>query len=737
MASSRSLAQRSTTATSRNSRGIIAIALSIVLVIGGVLAVQSILSKDAREGDQEIQRPQLGRGDGIESSFGPSLNQPVPASVRDEVGLTDDRGHPGATVDSDVSGAISTDVSVLDSDKPARSTVKSETNTITVVAVNERWDEEAPIVGYSIAVVPSGADFSQVTSYAFEDGASRIVLELADGEYTICMVDNEGGFGHYKGLHVDGAPQVARLAVASSFAVMVTYHDSDRMDPLEGVAVHLATGGHPFITRQKDVESVITTDASGVALFESVPATNLRFRAAKAGYESVEISLPFPGNWTAEDGVVDFGDLSLVRVVNVGFQLVGDDGIGDWTSYQISHRHDGEKISFNSEGRATLSAAHDYGSLYVKLWGPDNWGEVRTLENGLPAEGEYHELYVGGDGALEVDLRLSEKAEMITAGGIFNLTAYFVAQNGDLVASSRDLDGEGVYELRGIDGPEVMLVVQNQDDGAAIPWKTAKVEMQNEGVTTCIMRIDERPKELRVLNDLGEPLSDVTVRVRELPDRTRWLATSQSGAEGIAKVPRTSTKCDVMYSWWTSGGLYATGIGFAPDLASSGITEEVLGPMRDTSIILEVIGGARSGVRFGVAGPASNDTLLILDTDEDGRAGPILMSEGSRASFALESEELWVDRPRAEFKPGENHVIAYEQGFLAASEDVDWSSIQSVRTNTPIEEWIVSGRIVPTVGPRGETQVFVPIGRYTVIRSPGVDPHEVVVTAGEVTDVGL
>ena len=610
-------------------------------------------------------------------------------------------------------------------------------STVTFIASGENLDEVSSGTGYGVAMRLLGDDTSEVRRERFPGSAKSVAVELSPGAYIACLVDADGMLGPCLDFEVDDGDCEVKLSTVTRFTFRMRYLEQVSLTPLHGVVVEAKFADHPFDESARDLTVSGMSDAGGhVSISDLIPGS-YEFCASKDGYQSVEYLLNLPGDWKISNGSIDAGDAALDRLRTVGFQLIGDDEIGDWSGYQIAHTHAGTRVDFDANGQAELSVAHSFGSLYIKLWGPDDWGEVRFLDGGLPEEGEHRELYVGAGRSLDVDLRIAPSRRAAIEGKKFNIAAYFVSESMDGVASSRDVDGEGIYSLRGIDGSSVMLAVQEHREDGPLPWVTKKVVMDAHGRTTCIVNLDRRPTRLRVVDHTGASLDGVNVLVRENPDATRWLTGGTTGADGEIELPLTEASCIGRFDWTTKAGTFAMAIGIPLELDSPEPRDIEIGSLRQFSVRLTVGEQARAGAHFAVRGHASSETVSYLTTNENGIAGPILLADGSSGFVLLENDTLWTDEPRFPLASGEIHVLGYDYGRMEASSKVDWSLVSSQRLGVSIADWLDSGRVTLAETTRGKWIVRVPVGRYAITPAPGVDAREIVVTTGEVVDTGL
>ena len=613
----------------------------------------------------------------------------------------------------------------------------SNWRTVTIVAADESWDEVLDASGYSAAIMSATEGTSDAKVAEFTTSSNRIAVRLPSGAYLACLIDPRGKCGPYREFDVGNSDRILKLSTVMEFAFQIRYLEQVSLKPIHGVKIDATRTGHPFEEGAGKQSFSTETDAGGIASLVNLLPGSFDFTVSKPGYKSVEYSLNLPGDWSLLSGRIDAGDAALDKLRTVGFQLVGDDAIGDWSAYQISHTHAGERVGFGADGRAELSVAHAYGSLYVKLWGPDDWGEIRYLDKGLPGNGEFYELYVGADRSLDVDLRIAESLKSSLQGKQFNITGYFVAANGDGVASTRDVNGEGIYSLRGIDGSPVVLAVQRHHENGPLPWVTKKVLMDPHGRTTCIVYLDQGPAKLRVVDHDGEPRKGVTALIREAPDMTRWLTGGKTDEDGFLDVPRTDSKCTGRFDWVTDDGSFAMAVGIPLNLDSSEPHSLTLGPLHDLSIRLTVNDQPRVGVHFAVRGYASDETISYLTTGKNGIAGPILLAEGSKGYVLLEGNDIWMDDTRFPLSAGETEIVGHEYGGMKAGADVDWSLIRCRRLGVSVADWIRAGRVSPELAANRTATVRVPVGRYLVTRTLGTEPREIVVTPGAVTDTDL
>lgn len=565
-------------------------------------------------------------------------------------------------------------------------------------------------------VVVSGETTDGLRLLQIEDEPPTCRLPM--GSY-VAAIRRDELWGPSASFVVAGDPLDVELAPLAPFALTFQVLDSSDGTALSGARVE---ANRVNVPREWSLEGPASTasDSTGTARLEGLCAGDWELSVALEGFVPANVTMELPGAWgrsVDETGVVDLQWFRLAPERPVTFELVGVEDWQDVTGFAVAHTHDGDRVPFNADRRATIVLGSYSEPLYVKLWYPDSRESVFYMDGGLPDHGEVHQIEVGGPRELEVDLQLLPEVAGLIGSSETWLRVAFRTNEGDARSVGLPVDGSGTYAFAGVQAASAVasfLVVDGEDRSE---WATRAVTLAPEGRTACTLVVEHPPLGIRIVDEAGVPLPGFQYEIYRVPATSSWVIGGETDESGLCLAPRVAD------------GRFAL-FGFTPDdstivietpldlAAAEDRIEVVVGSTESTFIEASVSGQPVAGVVFRTLGAQTRIPYLYDVTDEAGRTPAHAISVTSSAVAILESDSLWWPHRERPLRPGRNAVTLYETGVLTTTSAADLTNVRSAQFGRSLAEWVGAGlvRELPKEGSRRSFRV--PVGTYEVRTSP-------------------
>ncbi|MEM6675196.1 MAG: carboxypeptidase-like regulatory domain-containing protein [Planctomycetota bacterium] len=542
--------------------------------------------------------------------------------------------------------------------------------------------------------------------------------ELPSGRFQAAVAIEGRGPGPVVTFQVESDPVAVELVCPESVPARGRVLDYDTGEPINGATVLLepslvpaAWAGQLRITSQSDVTG--TFEVAGLT------AGTWRAVGSQPGFGETETTA------TIELGErrspVDLGLIELPSLVAMRFRLVQHSSWDDLTAFSISHTHSGERVAFDSEGEATLHLGWYNNPLYLKLFFPDGKDSVIYLDGGVPGPGEVHEIVVGGQRRLEIDLRLTPEIERLLADRITWINVSYRSANGDANKLGSKFAGEQTYTFEAVHGDDVIASLECNDGTITTMWKSQRVRLEPEGVTSTTLFVERPPIEVLAVDAANEPVAGFVCEVRQIPATTSWLAGGTSDDAGrmpFARVP--DAECSLS-GFLPDGDLVAIDVPI--DLSPEGDTCTLtLAPTELTFVEVSAADEPASGVYVDWIGIHSKTPYVAVETDEHGRTPSRRLVLSSRARIELAANNYWVPFRSAELEPGRNAFELFPSGSLEVPASVALERVLSEEFGVTLAHWLDEGLLHSVGASEGATTYRVPVGSYVV--DPG-EPAEI------------
>ena len=537
---------------------------------------------------------------------------------------------------------------------------------------------------------------------------------------------------------VESTPVEVALPEWTLFPVSLQVQDAYTGETLEGVTVAFQRAGVAAQASPISNHSQVS-DSTGMVRFEDLVPSEWNLSADHEGYVHEQLTVQLPGDWSSgleKSGVVNLEWLSIAPITSVQFALVGGEPTEDLSAYSISHTHEGAQVPFSSEGLATLVLEWFDEPLYVKVWYPDGRAAVMYLENGLPDEGEVHEIEIGGKRQLEIDLRFSDtvKKELqeVENGG---LRVSFRPKSGEAKFVGVETKTEGTFTFDDVQA-EAAVVNFATASGGTLPvdWKTVWVDLQPVGTTTCTLLVDQQPLNLLFQDGDEGHVASYAFELRQLPNTTSWLAGGVSSETGVAQCVRVSgNRCALFGTVQGTTNMMAIDLPLQMAGASKTLTVD-LGDREPTFLAVQLAGNPVEGVPFVLEGRDTGVSILEVSSNESGETDHLDLVRNSRANAILNSGKHWMPVSSIELQPGRNVVHVHELGQITLRDPQQLHRVVHTQLRTSPASWLKDGLIAP---PDAATKALtVPAGSYLV--DEGLQTERMfTVSAGTSVDSGL
>ncbi|QDV07340.1 hypothetical protein Poly30_28640 [Planctomycetes bacterium Poly30] len=461
----------------------------------------------------------------------------------------------------------------------------------------------------------------------------------------------------------------------------------------------------------------VKTDEAGFGQIDGFQFGEYNFLASLPGFESQEFTLSLPGPFFGQveaSGRADLGTLSMTRLTPFSVQLKGHEDWGGAAGFSIAHTHQGNRAYFGPDGLAQLELGWFSEPLYLKMWFPgDDQEAIAYLDGGMPPDGEPWIIDVAKDVTLDVDLRIPEEVLNRIDLAEATLRVTFRTARGDSTMLAVAANEPGVYSVPGLAGTGAMVQFVASLDGEESGLAIERIRLEEGKHLSCVLAVDALPTRLKIVDGNGSPLAGAHLELRERHGSTSWAfgVTADDAGELFAVLPpnlelsmrviskdRQTVAVDRTITWEPSEGPQILRLDVMPPTRIRATTE----------------GRPLPGVEFELFGAHSDQTFLVLRTEEDGQTSPIRVVNESTARIRLASPDLWMVDGVAEVRSGENSLRVYETGRLILSEPAD---VYHVAENQSVQSWVARG-LVEKVG--GATATYrVPSGLYRMVRSDG------------------
>ncbi|MEM1453413.1 MAG: carboxypeptidase-like regulatory domain-containing protein [Planctomycetota bacterium] len=553
---------------------------------------------------------------------------------------------------------------------------------------------------------------------ALEIAGQGVTHELPSGRFHAAVAIEGRGAGPVVTFEVETEPLAVELECPESLAARGRVLDYDTGKPINGATVLLEPSLIPAAwARQLQVNA--QADVTGTFEVEGLAAGTWRVVGSQPGYGETETMA------TVEMGEsrspIDLGSIELPSLVAVRFRLVQHTSWDDLTEFSISHTHVGERVAFDSEGEATLHLGWYDIPLYLKLYFPDGKDSVIYLDGGVPGPEDVHQISVGGKRRLDVDLRMTSDIESRLEGLNTWINVSYRSVNGDANKLGAKYAGEQTYSFEAVQGNDVIASLEVNDGTITTMWKSQRVRLEPEGVTSMTLFIDSPPIEVLVVDAKNEPIAGFVCEVRQVPATTSWLAggtSDEAGRMPFARVPES--ECSLS-GYLPEGDLVAVDIPI--DLSPAEATCRLsLAPVEPTFVEVSAADGPVRGIYVEWIGVHSATAYVSDETDEHGLTPPRRLVLSSRARIELLAEDYWVPFRSAELKPGRNALEIYPSGRVEVPSGMALERVYSDEFGVTLFDWLQEGLLERVDANERATTYRVPVGPYVVDRE---EPAEI------------
>ena len=388
--------------------------------------------------------------------------------------------------------------------------------------------------------------------------------------------------------------------------------------------------------------------------------------------------------------------------------------------YTAKQRYSDEEVPFGPDGRVTLTLEDHYLPLLVEV--NDHAGTaLEYLLEELPVEGKEYLIPLESPRVLDVDVRLGEAVRSLGDDWQLKLVVFHRMPNGDDAIVNLDIPGEGVYEIpyANCDVVNVGLKAWRKPD--LLGCVSKEVRLAPSGRTTCILRADGPPPQVRVVNAAGEGVPDHHVQTFRLPRSTSWFDGGRTDEAGVLDLDLSRTQTNYLMLADEGGG-NALGLDLPLDLpevpSGDGPVVVRAAPTTKTYFQMEPGSGDPSGVIIWLEGARTGYPYQGYDLNESGRSNDSALIEGSQATVVLNLACQWSPTPRFPLQPGRNTFRAHATGTLTLSSTDHLGSVRSTEYGQTLADWKAADNLT-TASAGSLLECTVPIGAYEITHPDG------------------
>jgi hypothetical protein len=568
--------------------------------------------------------------------------------------------------------------------------------------VLERGDGDPPVI---TAAPPEG---------------ETTVISAPPGSYTAWAQDANGARGPKQAVSVElGAPPT-ELVAPFLFDLVVPVIDFRSKALLPGIDVVLerqegdSPAGEPSTRRA-------TSDSSGRAVIKDVGEGKWTVTASSRTRWAYPLDLELPGPQIAnavEQARIEVDELEMLARTEIWFQLDSEDPALDTTGFHI--RYDDEERVPLGDYLIPLEFRLDHPS-------PLKRSKFFVLESGLPEDGEDYVIPIDGAQALEVALEFASNMLEQLGDGVMSLTVSTRDFQGNTNMIVEDVAGPTIRTFASVQGDSVVVELF---DGKNVQWAATRVDLKPTGLTTCTIRVDEKPIEILVSDEDGAPVSGFVLRTSIEGDSSRWAGGGTTDARGVtlhARVRSESLRC-------RGNGMHdgrrfvISDRPFVLDPAAATSSTKELAPRVEISLtpstetFIEATGDAES-MRFlqhELWTVTSEKLAWYLRSNAEGMSDTMEWVDGSQAMVHVVSDGgHWTPTPVFELKPGRNEVEVHDSGQLNISSEALLDRVMSVRYGVPVSTWRAQDNLFQLTTKNGVLRYRTPVGDYDVTMPDG------------------
>ncbi len=604
------------------------------------------------------------------------------------------------------------------------SSSEAEANASFEITGDEAGDVE------SIFVSPVAHDLL----YSIAAGAEHGPLELAlpSGRF-IAAAFARGRYGPTVEFELGETPRTVQLDAPAPFDLVFQVKDAESGALLFDSSAWATRSGLPEAWASSAPVQA-ESDTQGVVRLVGLCKGLWQVSAQREGYASASHVLDLPGNGAAKlesTGFLDLERFELLRELLVGFELVGAKD-SDVTSFQISHTHRGEKVSFDEDGHAHLVLGEFSEPLYVKLWYPDGREAIAYLDAGLPDEGSFHPLDVGGSRHLEVDLRFGAGVASELSDQELWLRSAYRSAAGDSRTVGVKVTGPGVFEFADVQAPSAVISLFSVGEGdLRSEWGTTWVDLEPNRAATATLLIEDAPLRLEFRDNHDHPIAGFHYEIYQLPATTTWCCTGNADSEGTGPAPRVTERPCALYGY--APDLSVVAIDVPMVLVSDGDSLIVaLAPTEPTFAEASVLGEPVEGVTIRVLGEKAHAAFLHLTTDPSGRSKSYPVTLDSRAVMTLASEDFWWPYQERPLRIGRNDIELFRVAQLEVPVDARLAAITFLPLGKSLATLDDAGLVDLVTSSEKTRTLRIPQGSYEATDASG-ESRVVVVGPGTTT----
>lgn len=544
--------------------------------------------------------------------------------------------------------------------------------------------------------------------------------ELVWGDYVAAVHEPEMGHGAIVAFTVGPEESTVVLAAPFRFDVELAVIDAETRAPIEAAAVQFERSDRAAAWTSESAR-VASTNPAGLARVKAITPGRWRLTAEAQGYGSTTTEFDYPGSQEEAargDELIRLGPVNIPALLPVHFQLVDTERWDDLTEFTVALVEGGEPVSFDDSGHATLELGWYVTPLYVKIDYPGARDSIRYLDGGLPPTGTAHEIDIGGDQLLEVDLVMDpEILEQVRDLQPF-LAVSYRARNLDATKTGFLIEEPGLFEFRGVHGSTVVVSLETTDGDLPVDWASRRVDLEAEGVTSCRLVVDTPPARIRIKNGDGVAAAGVHCEVLQVPNDTTWAAGGLTDADGMLQVGRVREGETALFAYREHGP--TLGIEIPLDLTDPAPVLDVpLDPALETYVDVECGTQSVPDVEVVYSGERTGHPFHFGLTGTDGRTESFRLVSGSRAVARVVAANHWCAEPEFDLQSGRNHVRVLPTGLLRIRDFEHSERVRSLEFGATLAEWIDSGA-TDVDGPEdGPFLCRVPVGAYEVLSLSG------------------
>ena len=563
---------------------------------------------------------------------------------------------------------------------------------------------------------------------------STQVLKLPEGNYLAAAQAEGVGIGTPVRFSVPTNTADVKVAIPFAFDFQFQLQDGNSEEPIPFAQARLERDDLAPGWTERTLRG--TTDDLGHLRLVGVTPGSWTLTVEKEGYATKDGTFGMPGLLEAEarrDGVVALPIFYTVAETHVNFELEGLSPGVDASNFRIAHTHEGERVRFDADGKATLTLGYYGEPLYVKLWAPDGAESVFYLTGGLPEPGEAHKIKLAEPRTLEVALTVdAEIARELDFDDCWIRVA-FQSEGHERKTIGIPVTGDGVYQCRAVHSSSAMVSFITTDGGLPVDWVTQRVDLPQEGRSETDLVVNQRPSSLKFVAADGEPAPSITFRVHQIPNTTGWTGSGTTDAEGNARVTNLTNDRTVILAMNESRDqiLMDVPIDLRPNAGQQALQ---IGVGEPTFIEAFCEGTPVSSTWFGFHAAESHVHYLNRQTDEHGRTDSFLLHPDSRAYFTLFPCDYWSSSPRTELKQGRNPVRLYHKARLRLSTNELLNRLRFEQSSATLRDWFDSGLVETGESVEGDTVFEVPAGTYELQGVSGETTTTFSLSPGDIRD---